>query len=234
MSRKTRISATGLLFAFGFGFGAAASAEEAAPKYGTTALSVVTIFASGFQPHDPATSYQEHGDGYWSGGRVSAPLILPTGAVIHHIDLETCDTNFIFPFDVRAFLQVCASNGTCTFVSGVGTQDAPGCVRIASVPNDVVVDNEANSYSIVADANNASTKFRAVRVYYRLQVSPAPAIATFTDVPVGHPFHRFVEALVAAGVTAGCGGGNYCVNNPISRGEMAVFLSVALGLHFAP
>jgi hypothetical protein len=48
-----------------------------------------------------------------------------------------------------------------------------------------------------------------VRVYYQLQVSPAPAVATFNDVPTGHPFFRFVEALAASGITAGCGGGNY-------------------------
>lgn len=45
-----------------------------------------------------------------------------------------------------------------------------------------------------------------MRVYYTLQVSPAPAVATFSDVPTSHPFFRFIEALVASGITAGCGG----------------------------
>jgi len=65
-------------------------------------------------------------------------------------------------------------------------------------------------------------------------VSAAPASATFGDVPTTHVFHRFIEALVDAGITAGCGGGNYCPDNPVTRGQMAVFLSRALGLHFAP
>ena len=52
------------------------------------------------------------------------------------------------------------------------------------------------------------------------------------DVPVGSPLHQFVEALFAAGITGGCGGGNYCPNAPITRGQMAVFLAVALGLHW--
>jgi hypothetical protein len=91
-----------------------------------------------------------------------------------------------------------------------------------------------NAYFIrvVLEAEDGTTNFGAVRVFYKLQVSPAPATATFTDVPTTHPFFRFVEALVDAGITAGCGGGNFCVDNPITRGEMAVFLSVALGLHF--
>jgi hypothetical protein len=49
---------------------------------------------------------------------------------------------------------------------------------------------------------------------------------------VSHPYHRFIEALAAAGISGGCGGGLYCVDNPITRGEMAVFLAAALGLHF--
>ena len=64
------------------------------------------------------------------------------------------------------------------------------------------------------------------------QVSPAPATATFTDVPVGHPQRQFIEALVAAGITGGCGAGAYCPDAPLTRGQMAVFLAVALGLHF--
>jgi hypothetical protein len=71
-----------------------------------------------------------------------------------------------------------------------------------------------------------------VGVRYKLQVSPAPASATFGDVPTDHPFFRFVEALAASGITAGCGGGNFCPNDPITRGQMAVFLAAALGLHF--
>ena len=58
------------------------------------------------------------------------------------------------------------------------------------------------------------------------------ATATFPDVPTSHPFFQYVEALYAAGITAGYGNGSFGVNDPISRGQMAVFLSVALGLHW--
>jgi hypothetical protein len=81
-------------------------------------------------------------------------------------------------------------------------------------------------------AANSDIRFRGCNVTWNRQVSPAPASATFTDVPVSHPYHQFVEALADAGITGGCGGGLYCVNSPITRGEMAVFLAAALGLHF--
>jgi hypothetical protein len=61
-----------------------------------------------------------------------------------------------------------------------------------------------------------TTALTAVRVYYTLQVRPAPAVATFTDVPTSHPFFQFVEALVGAGITAGCAPALYCINSPIT------------------
>ena len=65
-----------------------------------------------------------------------------------------------------------------------------------------------------------------------LDVSPAPGTASFNDVPLGHPFFRFIEALKASGITAGCSVSPplYCPDSPLTRGQMAVFLSIALGL----
>src|SRR5690606_642507 len=96
------------------------------------------------------------------------------------------------------------------------------------------VDNWSNNYSVlmILNRNGAEEEmfYRGI-VFYKLQVSPAPATATFNDVPTSSPFHRFVEALVDAGTTAGCGGGNYCPDAPVTRAQMAVFLSQVLGLN---
>ncbi|HET6899909.1 MAG TPA: S-layer homology domain-containing protein [Vicinamibacteria bacterium] len=97
------------------------------------------------------------------------------------------------------------------------------------------IDNANNVYFLDVQMVGpvTTTRFTSVRVFYQLQVSPAPATATFpNDVPTGHPFFRFVEALAAAGITGGCSSGSYCPNSPVTRGEMAVFLATALGLHF--
>ena len=67
---------------------------------------------------------------------------------------------------------------------------------------------------------------------YKLQVSPAPATATFADVPTNPSYFRAIEALAASGITQGCGGGNFCPNQPVTRGELAKFLANALGLHW--
>ncbi len=81
-------------------------------------------------------------------------------------------------------------------------------------------------------AGSFDLRFGGVAVWYHLQVSPGPAIATFADVPTGHWAFKFIEALADSGITGGCGGGNYCPDNPITRAEMAVFLSAALGLNW--
>ena len=75
-------------------------------------------------------------------------------------------------------------------------------------------------------------RFSGVEIWWRREVSPAPPAATFGDVPKDHPFFQFIEALAASQITGGCGGGNYCPDSPLTRGQMAVFLAKALGLHW--
>ena len=75
-------------------------------------------------------------------------------------------------------------------------------------------------------------QLQKMQVSWYRRVSPAPAVASFDDVPASHPFFQFVEALVKSGVTGGCGGGSYCPDAPLTRGQMAVFLSKALGLQW--
>jgi alpha-tubulin suppressor-like RCC1 family protein len=44
------------------------------------------------------------------------------------------------------------------------------------------------------------------------------------DVPVDHWAAAWIKQLAAEGITAGCGGGNYCPEAPVTRAQMAVFL----------
>jgi hypothetical protein len=59
---------------------------------------------------------------------------------------------------------------------------------------------------------------------------PPPAQGIFADVPASDPFAPWIEELAAEGVTAGCGGGDYCPNAPNTRGQMAVFLARMFGM----
>ncbi len=53
---------------------------------------------------------------------------------------------------------------------------------------------------------------------------PPCTVATFGDVPCSNPFARWVDELASRGVTAGCGGGNFCPFDSVTRAQMAVFL----------
>src|SRR6185369_17365684 len=60
-------------------------------------------------------------------------------------------------------------------------------------------------------------------------------VADFLEVPGSHPFYTFVTTLVANGITVGVGGGNYGVDAPTLRQQMAVFLLKARhGLGYTP
>jgi hypothetical protein len=57
----------------------------------------------------------------------------------------------------------------------------------------------------------------------------------FGDVPASNPFFPFVEAMFNNGISSGCGGGNFCPGNVVTRDQMAVFLLRAkLGSSFSP
>lgn len=73
---------------------------------------------------------------------------------------------------------------------------------------------------------------RAVRLASVRQLGPAPATATFSDVPTNHPYFRHIELLAESLITGGCGNGLFCPDRPLTRGEMAVFLAEALGMNF--
>jgi glucose/arabinose dehydrogenase len=61
--------------------------------------------------------------------------------------------------------------------------------------------------------------------------SPPPCPpSSFNDVPQGSPFCPWVNEIAARGITAGCGGGGFCPENLVSRGEMSVFLSTTFSL----
>jgi hypothetical protein len=50
-------------------------------------------------------------------------------------------------------------------------------------------------------------------------------------VPASSPFCKWIEELARRGVVTGCGGGNYCPTNPVTREQMGVFISVTFGLN---
>jgi len=54
--------------------------------------------------------------------------------------------------------------------------------------------------------------------------TPPPCQGDFQDVACPSTFADWIEQLADEGITGGCGGGNYCPQNNVTRGQMAAFL----------
>jgi len=190
------------------------------------------------------------GDGYiftlvGAGGYLDQTIYLPSGAVITGVTL------FLRDMDPDAGVGFWVYRGTGTSTTGLnwvelfsdyssGATGFQGGYHALPAPETVrnvdPATGETNIYwlqvLLTPQAYNDALGFAGVTVWYRLQVSPAPVSATFNDVPTGYWAFKHIEALAASGITAGCGGGNYCPESTVTRAEMAVFLAKALGLHW--
>ena len=133
-------------------------------------------------------------------------------------------------------LNVLPRIGAETQVDGPTTTgaEAPGCVdRTKVLGTPVQINNTQNSYFVLVSLG-INLGIASVRLGYVLQVS-APGAQVFNDVPPGHPFFQFIQALAASGITSGCQASPplFCPDAALTRGQMAAFLGKALGLHFA-
>jgi hypothetical protein len=159
-------------------------------------------------------------------------LDLPAGAVIDYIGVNTAttvDAAMGFTLHFRDHLGGTAPLASSSFPAHGFATDYAGPLGIlipANVDRVYVLDVE------VAPGLADPQYFGYVEIWWRRVVSDPPGTPTFGDVPASHNFFQFVEALAASGITAGCGGGNFCPDSPLTRGQMAAFLSKALGLHW--
>jgi hypothetical protein len=224
---------------------ASVSLAQDAPDYGTTQPTYVQIPGVAFVAQNSNSVLAVSNNGLsgqslrivgGSGAQYfSAPVNVPSGALLKSLRLDECDNSGAA--NVELTLVAADSLGNVQAMSSTLTSDGAGCKSLSAdlTALALTVDNNTKHYYLVASLINAGEPVVGLAgavVGYQLQVSPAPGTATFGDVPTSHPFFQFVEALAASGITGGCGNGNYCPDNPVTRGQMAVFLSKALGLQF--
>ena len=235
--------------------GAGAAAPVIAESFGP-GVQELFIGAAAFQHTNNRSGYEIDWttDGYLNYddesflGVFVAPLVLPVGAEISMICTYFLDTslggNVTTWLDAVRLGQGGVSPGVVPVFGPVGFDTTFGydvaCSESSyTFRNAADLDGDGYPESLVhrlrvemSETGEGRVALGGVNVVWRRHVSPAPATPSFGDVPVSHPFFQFIEALAASGITAGYGNGNYGVNDPITRGQMAVFLSKALGLHW--
>jgi len=236
MSRLTSRGIVGSVVAVAFGCAlvTAPARGQAAETFGTSAVSYLAVGSNAFVPADNTITYLNGISlSQTSGGLFTSSPLLPSGALIVAVQWHFCsDGASSAPGHSVNLLSHSAViiHGQSSGAQPIG----PGCTTVTQDVSDLnlVVDNQQNRVELDVLPFSAADSFTAAVVVYKLQVSPAPATATFNDVTTSHPFFQFIEALAASGITAGCGGGNYCPDEPLTRGQMAVFLAKALGLQW--
>jgi hypothetical protein len=217
---------------------AGASSSDA---YGTSAMTVVKIHGTGFRSQcsgDTLDAFWDTGITYRSGGNVNcmiqAPVQLPAGALVTQVGFDGYDVDPTLNINWGIYWVSADSSDTTGFIAWYTFPWSGGSfntIATLSVPPTV----DPNKYyfaQVELTKLGQDMRIKGMRVVYKLQVSPAPGTATFTDVPTNYWAFQYIEALAASGITSGCGGGNFCPGATVTRDQMAVFLAKALGLHW--
>jgi hypothetical protein len=223
---------------------------KSAEQYGTECCQLLSIPAAAFTPMDSAISFfvEAGSPGYVTvnfppSSQVAmwAPVNLPTGAVLDNIDLyyHDDDPNSDICAALHAYTgPTLGGNPPADVLMGFVCSSGSGGYGYklesisGTIDNSVWFSNGAQYAVVISSSFISALGFKGVTIWWHRQVSPPPGTATFTDVPTDHPQFQFIEALAESGITVGCGGGNFCPNTPLTRGQMAVFLAKALGLYW--
>jgi hypothetical protein len=87
-----------------------------------------------------------------------------------------------------------------------------------------------NNYCPADEVTRAQMAVFLLRAKHGAGYSPPAATGAFNDVDLGYWAVHWIEQLAAEGITVGCGEGNYCPEDPVTRAQMAVFLVRTFGL----
>jgi hypothetical protein len=185
--------------------------------------------SNGF-PGTPGMRFLDNG-----GGELIAGVRLPAGALIESLTINSCNTNPTLTINV-SLLQFADPSGPATTIAFASVPANSGCGSTHfSLPNPPTVDNSGSTYmlDVSMQSGDETLAFRSVKVAYRLQVSPSPAVPTFNDVGMDDFGFQYIEALNATGIVGGCGENAFCPDKPLTRRQAAVLLAKALGLNFS-
>ena len=212
-----------------------ATTLETPRAFGTDSYTVTTVSAVAFYPDQRYYHYGTTAD-LSRYGEVQTvenfftKLELPAGAIIDYIGLNGVSPA---PFALGVALDERRSDGVIYQVASFDSTQHGMDTAFNTTPigfpspgrRELIIKVQQGAFDV-------PPVFGWVEVWWKRSVSDPTNGPSFSDVLPSHPFYQFIEALYAAGITGGCGNFNYCPDAPLTRGQMAVFLAKALGLHW--
>ncbi len=205
--------------------------------------SALTPYQDGFIPLRNASGTGIYCSGSSTDSRAAAQFQLPHGASLQFLrvwGVDTTASDMTVSMDELCLPDFDPGQPTVTAKGSVTSSGNAGFYSLLAFPSGTV-DNQSCTYRLIVQFNASSSAsctggsvlaFYKARVQWQRQISPGPAVATFTDVPVGSQFFAEVEALVRSGITAGTTATTFSPNNTVTRLQMAAFLARALGLQY--
>ena len=209
------------------------TATATAPDGSTSEFSQRIVVTSNPRSGPPAgrESVQITGMLFENGANVTVGGVAATGVIVNN------------PLHITATTPALAA-GTLNDVVVTNPSGVAGTLRNAFIADFVDVPANQQFYgfvtTLVANAITAgiggglygvdqSTLRQQMAVFllkgkHGVCYTPPPCTGTFADVLCPSTFASWIEALASEGITGGCGGGNFCPQNPVRRDQMAVFL----------
>ena len=129
------------------------------------------------------------------------------------------------------FLDVPPTDGGCPFIHYVAAKEiTAGCGGGNYCPTAIITRWQVAVFLAKAlDGNNVPVSGTVPGLGSYNCVSGGQSV--FLDVPPTDGGCKFIHYIAAQGITAGCGGGNYCPNTQLARDQMAVFMTKAFHLN---
>lgn len=128
-------------------------------------------------------------------------------------------SNWVPPTTTTAFADVVAGSQFAGHIEAMRTDSiTAGCASspVRYCPEDAVTRGQMAVFVLRARCGGS-------------YVPNMPASQTFADVPLSHPFVRYIHKMYSLGITGGCATGplRYCPDGVVTRGQMAAFIERA-------
>ena len=125
------------------------------------------------------------------------------------------DAGWVDSIIVAPFPDVTANSWAANYVNALySTGITTGCGGGNYCPTQTVTRDQMAAFIIRALEGNPAAGY-------------CGATSPFTDVPVSSGFCGHVKRMLELNITTGCGGGNYCPSQTVTRDQMAAFLARA-------